>query len=304
MNKRAPILGRGIRTWPYLFYAPFFIGFLVFTLFPMLYSFYISLFKWNGIDEAVFVGLKNYAKLLQDKVFWKSIGNTVVVMLITVPAGIILGTICAAMLTSLSKRLAHVFRVLLYLPSVTTAVATGIIFATLFSRSEGGPINAILLSLHLIDEPIYWLGFNWSVKTVWCIMSFWSGLGYSTLMYSAGIAGIDTQLYEAAGLDGAGPVKKFLYITLPELKPIIIFTLITSISNGIQSYDGIKNLMYYEGSAVAGGPGRHALTTMWYMQNVAFGQGNYGKGSAIAYMMFIIIGFTVIARHVTRDRDG
>ncbi len=279
-----------IKKWPYIFLAPFFVSYAVFSVYPIIQSFLISLTNWNGISEKKFIGLKNYINLFTtDAYFWKSIGTTTLTMLIVVPVSIFLSLVFSAVLDSMSEKASTFFRVTNFLPYITTSIAVGLLFALLFGQ-RAGVVNGALMQLGIIEEPIYWLGYAGTSRFVLVVLLLWQGLGYSVVLYCAALAGVDRQLYEAAEIDGANAVQRFFRITIPLLRPITLFSLITKLSGALQLYEAPMMLFSATGGDTAGGPGRVGLTTMWYFYDTAFRtQMNLGKGAAISYALLVFI---------------
>ena len=300
---------RGKDVWPYLFVLPFFAIYLAFNLYPLIYSFVISLTNWNGFTDWDFVGFKNYIKIFtNDAYFLLSIRNTIIFMLWNIPIVIIGGVVLAAALNSSLLKRSGGFRMAFFLPYLTIPVAIGVLFSLLFDWNSG-VINRVLESMGLIDERINFLGTPALARGVVVLMVCWKYLGYHMIFFNAGILGIPAELYEAAEVDGASGWKKFTKITVPMLKPIIEFLFIMNIIWGFQFFDEPKVLFspwlsVSGGSSAVGGPGRVALTAIWNLYDTTFGtQMKYGKGAAIAYGIFLfILLFSMMGFLVLRSR--
>ena len=268
----------------YFFIAPFFITFLIFQLYPILYSLKISFMKWDGMSSDIkFVALNNYSRLIHDEVFLKSIINTWIIWLGGVIPQIVLGLLLAVILTQ--SRLKHkgIFRAVYYLPNLVTAASIGVLFAFLFDWQTGS-VNRILMAMNIIKEPINWLlDANYS-RGIISLTQWWMWFGYSMIIFMAGLKTIPQELYEAAIVDGASKWQSFWQITIPLLKPTILFTVITSLIGGMQVFD-VPNAM----TKGTGGPDNSTLTMVMYLYNTAFQNNNYGYGAAIGYGLFIII---------------
>lgn len=278
--------------WPYLFCTPFLLAYGLFMLFPMFYSFYLSLFDYNGIVEKHFVGFSNYIRLLtRDRLFWKALGNTVLIMGISLPVNLILGLVLAWILFRLAKG-RRLFQVLHFLPYITTPVAIGFIFSYLFDW-HSGIINSLLTQFGILKENYYWLQNTWSARLIVAFMIIWRNLGYCMTIYLSGMTSISREYYEAAAIDGAGKVKTLLYIVVPLLKNTSIFLFITAMIGGFQMFDEPQQL-YSGWSAAArsvGGPDYSVLTVIWKFYDDAFGSNTrLGYGAAIAYTLFLVIG--------------
>ncbi len=291
--KRSSRRNRGAR-YAALFLAPFVILYVVFGLYPILYSFFISLTDWTFGKETSFVGLGNYISLItSDPYFWKSVGNTLLLMLLYIPASLVVALLLANLIYQKKTRFKKFFQVAFFLPNVTTAVAVGLMFALIFDW-QTGMLNAVLLKLGVIAEGINWLGTPGTARFVTGLMLFWTYFGYCTVFYLSGMAGIPEDLYEAATLDGANRRQLLRHITLPMLRPTTTFLLLTSFISGSQIMAEPQLLLNGWASVgqTVGGPDRSCLTIVWYLYDTAFGNGTrlqYGKGAAIGYLSFVLI---------------
>lgn len=278
--------------WPYLFCAPFLLAYGLFMLFPMFYSFYLSLFDYNGIVEKHFVGFSNYITLLtKDPLFWKALGNTVLIMLMSLPVNLILGLVFAWMLFQIAKG-RRLFQVIHFLPYITTPVAIGFIFSYIFDW-HSGIFNSLLTYLGILDENYFWLQYPWSARLIVALMIIWRNLGYCMTIYLSGLTSISREYYEAAAIDGAGKIKTLRYIAVPLLKNTSIFLFLTSMIGGFQMFD--EPVQLYSGWSAAasnvGGPDYSVLTVIWKFYDNSFGSSTrLGYGAAIAYTLFVIIG--------------
>ena len=261
-------------------------------LFPMLYSFYLSLFEYNGIVEKHFVGFSNYINLFtKDKLFLKSLFNTVFIMLISLPVNLILGLVVAYLLFSLVRG-RRVFQVVNFLPYITTPVAIGFIFSYIFDWNSG-ILNGLLTHFGILEENYFWLQQPWSARLIVALMIVWRNFGYCMMIYLSGMTAIDQDIYEAAAIDGAGKLKTFFAIVVPLLKNVSVFLLITAMIGGFQMFD--EPVQLYSGWSAAsrsvGGPEYSVLTVIWKFYDDSFGSSTrLGYGAAIAYTLFLIIG--------------
>lgn len=290
-----------------LFLAPFVLLYLIFGLFPIIYSFGISLTDWTFGKDAHFVGLNNYISLITtDKYFWKSVGNTLLLMLLYIPTSLIAALLLANLIFQKKTRFKRFFQVAFFLPNVTTAVAVGLMFALVFDW-QTGLLNTTLMKAGLIQEGINWLGEPGLARLITGLMLFWTYFGYCAVFYLSGMAGISEDLYEAATLDGAGKWKTFWYITLPNLKSTTTFLLLTSFISGTQIMEEPQLLLNGWASVgqTVGGPDRSCLTIVWYLYDTAFGNGTtlqYGKGSAIGYLSFLLIMIVVFSSNTIQKK--
>ena len=278
--------------WPVIFATPFLTAYGLFMLFPMLYSFYLSLFEYNGIVEKHFVGFSNYINLFtKDRLFLKSLYNTVLIMLMSLPVNLILGLVVAYLLFSLARG-RRVFQVVNFLPYITTPVAIGFIFSYIFDWNSG-ILNGLLTYFGILDENYFWLQQPWSARLIVAIMIVWRNFGYCMMIYLSGMTAIDQDIYEAAAIDGAGKFKTFFAIVVPLLKNVSVFLLITAMIGGFQMFD--EPVQLYSGWSAAsrsvGGPEYSVLTVIWKFYDDSFGSNTrLGYGAAIAYTLFLIIG--------------
>jgi cellobiose transport system permease protein len=271
---------------PYLYVAPFFVTFGIFGAFPLLYTGYVSLTNRNLLNPvSSFVGLDNYTKLLHDSYFWNAVENTFGIWAIsTVPQ--LLLALCLAHVLNRKLRARTVFRMSLLLPQVTSLVAVALIFTQLFDYRYG-------LFNYVLSE----LGFgkvNWEAGTLssWValsVMVMWRWTGYNTLIYLAAMQAVPDDLYEAAEVDGAGGWRQFFHITIPMLRPTIIFTAIISTIGGLQLFTEPYLFQPLKQQAT-GGSGRQYQTVSMYLYEKAFGgsEFKFGYASAIAWSLFLM----------------
>jgi len=277
----------------YLFIAPWLIGFLVFTLGPFIQSFYLSFTRYNIVQPPKFIGLANYRMMLfDDELFWKSLWVTIRFALCSVPLVLVVGVLLALLLNSNVKGIAA-FRTIFYLPSIIPTVATTSIFMWILNP-QVGMVNQIL-DLIGIKGPAWLSDPTW---TPWSLvfMSVW-GAGGSMVIYLAGLKDIPTYLYEAATLDGAGPIQKLKAVTLPMLSPVIFFNLVMGIIGTFQYFT--QAFMISKGQ---GGPEDSTMFYALYMFQRSWKYMDMGYGSAMAWVLFVLIIFitAVIFRSHTR----
>lgn len=302
MRKRNPL-----RKWPYIFVAPFVITYLLFYLYPMLFSFGISLTDWTAVDMDTrnFVGIKNYIRVFtDDPMFWKSVLNTIKIMLIAMPLTIIAGLLMAVLMFNIIK-CRQFIQTVNFLPYITMPVAIGLIFANMFNMNIG-PVNQILEKLGILKEGLNWLGDSRYAFWVVILMCMWKNFGYFMVIYLSGLSTISGEYYDAAKVDGANAVQRFFKITLPLLRPITTFVIVQGAIGGFQLFDEAKNLVSGAGSNIVGGPGRSLLTIVWYFYDTSFqNNSRYGYGAAIAFSMMLIIGLiSLINVSLLNRREG
>ena len=233
MKKESDVMPR--KKIPYLMILPYFLLYIAFGLFPILFSLGVSFTSWDGIGDVIFIGLANYKRVFtQDKFFYKSLWNTIILLVISTPIQIILGLLMATFLKDFFKRTRNGLQLINFLPYITTPVAVGIIFQLMFDW-KSGIINA-LLNLFGV-ESIYWLGNAWPSRIVVILMIVWKNYGYMMIMFLSGLSSIPDELYEAARIDGAKWWGCFTRITIPLLRPIFVFVITTSVINGFKLFD-------------------------------------------------------------------
>nr|WP_246273772.1 sugar ABC transporter permease [Phytohabitans houttuyneae] len=271
---------------PYLYIAPFFVLFAVFGAYPLVYTFWVSLHEWDLLaQEHPFVGLANYSALMSDSDFWNSVYNTLGIFVIsTVPQ--LLLALWLANLLNRQLRARTFFRMGVLIPNITSTAAVAIVFGQLFSRDFG----LINWALGLVGVgPIDW---NASKLGSWIAISTmvdWRWTGYNALIFLAAMQAIPRDLYESASIDGARPARQFWSITVPMLRPTIIFCVIISTIGGLQLFT--EPLLFNSGTnSIRGGPLRESQTMTMYMFENAFAPNyNFGYGAAVAWMLFALI---------------
>ena len=227
--------------WGYIFLIPFVVVYIVFQLIPLLTTFYNSFFECyrSGLVQVGpnYVGLENYKTLLGNEELWTYAWNTFIMWIMCFIPQIVLSLLLGAWFSDPSLRLKgqRFFKTVIYLPNLIMASAFSMLFFTLFS--DGGPINALLIQLGIFNEPYKFLSHIWSTRGLVSGMNLLMWFGNTTLLLMAGMMGIDSNLFEAAQVDGATSTQVFFKITLPLLKPILLYTVITSLIGGIQMFD-------------------------------------------------------------------
>lgn len=277
----------------YLFILPYFLVFIFFSGMPMLFSVYLSLTKWNGLGAPVYVGLKNFARLVSASAsfFYMSLGNILTLLPMYLPLLLVLPLVLASFINSKLIKNKSPYQLSIFIPYITTPVAVGLLFSLLFDWTTG-TVNYVLLSMGVIKTGVNWLGEPLSSRIVVCMMLVWRYLGYCITFYLAGMANIPEERYEAADIDGASAVQKFFHVTIPHLRPVLTFLLITGIIGGLQLFDEPKLLftgLTYASQGGLGGPKRSSLTPIWYLYNLAFTNLDYGFGAAVGLGLFLII---------------
>lgn len=277
----------------YLLICPFFLLYAVFGIYPLLYSFSLSFFKWSGTGEKVFVGLLNYRFLFKDAKFLQAVLNTLIIWCLNTIPMVLLALVFAFLLNMATLKFKSVFRVIYYLPNVTSTVAVSIVFATLFANTYG-LINFGLTSLGI--DNIQFMNNPFWVRFVVALIVTWRWTGYNAIIALAGLQKIDQTLYEAARLDGASNLQIFRRVTIPQLNPTIIFIIVTSTIGGWQVMEESMMLV-----GKAGGIGNAGMTVVLYLYNKAFLERSFGYGSAVSWALFVIIGlFSILNWKLTK----
>ncbi|GAA1776082.1 carbohydrate ABC transporter permease [Streptomonospora arabica] len=272
------------RTSPYLFITPFFLLFGVFGLFPLLYTVWVSLHDWSliGGNEG-FTGLDNYVRLVGDEKFWNALYNTLGIFVIAVVPQLLLALLLADTLNR-RIRFANLFRMTLILPYITSIAALAIVFSVVFGGEQFGLINQLLTALGL--DPIAWQGDRyWSWAAI-ATMIDWRWTGYNALIYLAAMQSIPKDVYEAADLDGASRMRQFAQITVPLLRPTIIFTVIISTIGQMQLF---TEPTIFGTNGYGGGNQGQFQTVMMLVFQETFDYQNFGYAAAVSWVLFLIV---------------
>ncbi|HEY0619949.1 MAG TPA: sugar ABC transporter permease [Kribbella sp.] len=263
--------------------SPFFILFAIFGAFPVLFSIWLSFHSWDGIGQMKWVGLEQYSYLLTDPKFWTAISNTLIIwVLSTVPMLLLALVIANALHTA--TRFRSFYRIAYFIPNVTSVVAVTMVFGSIFSNNFG-LLNAFLQSIGL--SKIEWLSQPWGIKIAIASIVTWRWVGYNAIIFLAGLQAISSDIYEAAKVDGASPSQTFWRITVPLLRPVILFTAVTSTIGGLQIFT--ESRVLFGNTDNIGGPGGAGTTIVSYLYQSAFINNQFGYGAAIGWALFILI---------------
>ena len=274
--------------WGYIFLIPFAVVFIIFQLVPLVSTIYNSLFEnyMSGLKHVGpnFVGLANFAKLFTGGDFLKYFKNTMIMWVLGFVPQILVSLLLGAWFTDPSLRLKgqRFFKTVIYLPNLIMASAFAMLFFTLFADS--GPVNSILVGLGIFKTPFKFMSNVWSVRGLVALMNFLMWFGNTTILLMAGMMGIDTSLFEAAEVDGATSTQIFFTITLPLLRPILIYVMITSLIGGLQMFDVPQIL-----TNGTGDPVRTSMTLIMYLNKHLYSK-NYGMAGALSVILLIITG--------------
>jgi multiple sugar transport system permease protein len=281
-SKTRKTLRKMRREWSaYLFLAPGVIVFTIFTVFALIFAFYLTFHDWNIIQpQKPYVGLANYNAMLHDEHFRTSVINTFYYTGGAVPLTMVCGLLVALLLNQ-PIRFQALFRTMYYLPVVTPLVVAAILWKWLYNGSYG-LFDFYLLKAHLIDKPLLFLSDqNLAMPSV-ILMTIWGGTGFSMVVYLAGLQSVPEQLYEAAKVDGAGPLNRLRYITLPMLRPTTLFLLVTGIIGSFQVFTQIYIM-------TSGGPAERTSTMVYFIYEAAFKFYDMGYASTLAFGLFALL---------------
>lgn len=267
------------RTLPYLYFLPVLLLFSVFFVYPFFYSLYVSFSRWNLLTGDIqFLGLDNYRALFRDSVFWISIRNTLLFVCIQMPSSVVLGLLYALLIES-TGRSKVVYRLVFFMPVIISVAAASLSFSTMFNTMYG-PVNQFL-ALFGIEGPNWLNAAGWTMRTI-IIIGIWQSFGYNVILYISGLKQIDRQLYEAADIDGASHVQKFLKITLPALSPVTFFVVVMTTLFSFQVFATVQII-------TQGRPYNTSSVLVFYIWQEAFRYLETGTASAAASLLFVVM---------------
>jgi lactose/L-arabinose transport system permease protein len=269
--------------WPYFFVSPFYFLFLIFGAFPLVFSFILSFTAWKGTGPLVFNNFNNYKLILSDKVFWQSMENGLILFFMYVPFQTLLACVLAVILNSKRVKGFKIFRTVIFMPYISSMIAAGFVFQLLFG-SRNGLFNSILGFFTI--PPIPWLDSIWGARFALCALIIWAWLGYNMVIILAGLQTISSELTEAAMIDGANPAQAFFLITIPLLRPVILFCVITSTIGSFNLFGELMSLFHATGGV---GPLNAVITPLLAVFGQAFHNFKLGYASTQAYVYFLLI---------------
>ncbi len=271
--------------------------FTVFTVYPIIRLFWMSLcdMQFSSMLQQPFAGLKNYREVFSDSVFWTVFANSIVYTLVTVPGQMIIGLLVALLLNGI-KRFSVTFRVINYLPVVTSWVIASLVFRYIFNTE--GMLNYFLWKIAgITTSNVRWLDTRWGGLTVAMLLGIWKGIGWNMVIFLAALQQVPQDLYEAAEIDGCGSWKKFFSVTLPCIRGTILFALVELTIGGFNVYTSIKMI-------TGGKPAHQTDTLLTWMYYKAFSTGNFGYASALSFVMAFALGLLAIVQfRLMRNRD-
>ena len=286
------------RTAPYAYVAPFFAVFLAFGLFPLVYTAWISLHRYRLGSRMSWVGLDNYTWLFSNPSFYNALWKTVTIgVLSTVPQlAIALGL---AHLLNYKLRGRTFLRVAMLMPYATSVAAATLVFALIFGR-DAGLVNGLLGAVGI--DPVDWRNGDWTAQVAISVIVIWRWTGYNALIYLAGMQSISSDLYEAAALDGANRWQQFLHVTLPGLRPTILFTVVVSTIGASQLFG---EPLLFGGGQANGGPANQYQTLGLFMYQQGWQFGQLGRAATVAWVMFVlIVGLVALNAWIARRKEA
>ncbi len=287
--------------WGYIFLIPFIVVYIIFQLIPLVTTVVNSFYEnyRSGLTQIgpTFIGFQNYATILQNADLWTYAKNTLIMWVMGFVPQILVSLLLGAWFSNPSLRLKgqRFFKTVIYLPNLIMASAFAMLFFTLFSNS--GPVNSILMQAGFISEPFKFLSNTWSARSLVAFMNFLMWFGNTTILLMAGMMGIDTSLFEAAQVDGATSTQVFFKITLPLLRPILVYVMITSLIGGLQMFDVPQIL-----TNGTGDPMRSTMTLIMYLNKHLFSK-NYGMAGALSVLLFIVTGILSMLVYKATNRN-
>jgi lactose/L-arabinose transport system permease protein len=289
-------LSRNERISGWVFIAPALVLLGVFMIYPIIWSLWMSFQVGKGMNFS-FGGFTNIIRMTKDPVFIRALANTMVLLVVQVPIMIFLALVFANALNDPSLRFRALFRTAIFLPCVTSLIAYSTLFKSMFAGD--GVINKALLAVHIIGEPIAWFADPFWAKVVIILAITWRWTGYNMVFYLAAMQNIDRSIYEAARIDGVPAWARFRYLTIPMLKPVILFTTVISTIGTLQLFDEVYNF-----TAGTGGPSDSTLTLSLYIYNLTFKfMPSFGYAATVSWVIVVIVGILSFLQFlVARDR--
>lgn len=277
---------------------PGLIVFCVFTIYPIIKLFIMSFFEWNfgSMLDQHFIGFENYKEVLGDKYFRTAFVNTLVYTLVTVPGQMIIGFFVALMLNKITKFKVG-YRVLYYLPVITSWVVASLIFRYVFNTE--GLLNYFLMNvLHITSQNIHWLDTRWGGLSVAMFLGIWKGIGWNMVVFLAALQTVPADLYEAASIDGANAWNKLIHVTIPSIRGTVLFALVMLTIGGFNVYTSVKLI-------TGGNPGHQTDVVLTWMYHKAFSTGEFGYSAALSFIITIVLAIlAVIQFKLMEQKEG
>lgn len=259
----------------------------IFTVYPIAKLFLMSFFEWDfgSMFDQQFIGLENYREVLSDEYFRTSFVNTLLYTLVTVPGQMVLGFLVAFLLNQIT-RFKIGYRVLYYLPVITSWVVASLVFKYVFNTE--GLLNYFFVNVvHLAEENIHWLDTRWGGLTVSMLLGIWKGIGWNMVVFLAALQTVPKELYEAAAIDGAGAWKKLLHVTLPSIRGTVLFALVMLTIGGFNVFTSVKMI-------TGGGPGHETDVVLTWMYHKAFSTGEFGYAAALSFIITVVLAILAV----------
>jgi lactose/L-arabinose transport system permease protein len=281
----------------WLFVAPALALISIFLVYPIIYSLGLSLYSGKGMMMK-FAGFGNIIRLTKDPVFQHALTNTLTFFVVQVPIMITLALIFASMLNNPRLRFVGLFRTAIFLPCVSSLVAYSVLFKSMFAVD--GIVNSSLMAIGIIGSPIGWFTDTFWAQVLIVIAITWRWTGYNMIFYLAALQNIDKSIYEAARIDGVPAYARFLYLTIPLLKPVILFTTVTSTIGTLQLFDEVYNLS----AEAKGGPADSTLTLSFYIYNLTFRyMPSYGYAATVSYVIVVLVALLALLQfYLAREK--
>lgn len=283
------------------FCLPSIIIFLIFSVYPVFRTLQMSFMQYKGFGKETLIWFDNYTRAVVDPLFWDAFGNTLKMWGLNIVLQLGLALLLTIIFNDMKYRMKglSLFRAIFYLPNLIAATSVAFLFKTLLDWKYGS-FNQLLLNLHIISQPVDWLGQAGTAQAWVGIIGAWMWFGNSFIMLMAGVQGINHDYFEAASIDGAGRWQIFAHVTMPLLRPIMLYVAITSLIGGLQLFD-----LPYLISGTKGSPGRSLFTAVFYLYDMAFNKNQMGYAAALAFVLFLIIAvFSALAFKLMNKKEA
>ena len=282
----------------YVFITPFLVAFVIFNLYPIIYTFQLSFFQWKGFGSEKYIGWDNFKRILGDSTFPKTVFNTLKIWLGDFIPQLGFALLLSMIFTFYKINGMRVFRAVYYLPNLITAASIGLLFNILMNGDKS-TINQLLVMIDFPNAPISFFKSESITQAIVSYILWWMWFGYTTILVMAGITSIEPDLYEAAKIDGCTNVQTFVHIIIPLIRPTLIYITITSLIGGMQIFDVPVNLTNLQGD-----PQKAILTSSMYIYQQGFKNGGFGYASALSVILFLIIAALSFVSYKVMNRRG
>lgn len=287
-----------INRYGYVFITPFVVAFVIFNLYPIIYTFQLSFFQWKGFGSEKYIGWTNFKRLFTDSTFPKTVFNTLKIWLGDFIPQLGFALLLSMIFTFYKIKGMRVFRAVYYLPNLITAASIGLLFNILMNGDKS-TINQFLVMIGFPNAPISFFKSESITQAIVSYILWWMWFGYTTILVMAGITSIEPDLYEAAKIDGCTNIQTFIHIIIPLIRPTLIYITITSLIGGMQIFDVPVNLTNLQGD-----PQKSILTSSMYIYQQGFKNGGFGYASALSVILFLIIAALSFVSYKAMNRRG